>query len=30
MKPDEEISGAQAIAIGHDVLGDVFPAMRTP
>ena len=26
--PDAEITGAQAIAMGHDMLGDLFPAMR--
>jgi phospholipase C len=27
--PDAVITGAQAIAIGQEVLGDLFPAMRT-
>jgi len=27
VKPDEQITGSQAIAILHDVLGDIFPAM---
>ena len=29
VSPDAEITGAQAIAIGHDVLGDLFPSMRS-
>ena len=29
IKPDQELTGAQAIAITHDALGDLFPAMRT-
>jgi phospholipase C len=29
IQPDQEISGAEAISITHEVLGDVFPAMRT-
>ena len=28
LDPDAVITGAEAIAIGHDVLGDIFPAMR--
>lgn len=28
IKPDEQITGAQAIAISHEALGDLFPAMR--
>jgi phospholipase C len=28
LPPDAVITGAQAIAIGHEVLGDLFPAMR--
>ena len=27
--PDAVITGAQAIAMSHDVLGDLFPAMRS-
>ena len=29
VSPDAVITGAQAITIGQDVLGDLFPAMRT-
>ena len=29
VSPDAEITGAEAIAIGHDVLGDLFPSMRS-
>jgi phospholipase C len=29
LPPDKVITGAEAIAIGHEVLGDLFPAMRT-
>jgi hypothetical protein len=29
LPPDAVITGAQAVAIGHEVLGDLFPAMRT-
>jgi phospholipase C len=28
LKPEEPITGGQAVAIGHEVLGDLFPAMR--
>ena len=28
IKPDETITGADAIALGHEALGDVFPGMR--
>jgi phospholipase C len=28
LPPDAVITGAQAIAIGQEVLGDLFPAMR--
>jgi phospholipase C len=28
IKPEDTITGAQAIAIGHETLGDIFPAMR--
>jgi phospholipase C len=28
LKPEDPITGAQAIAIGHEILGEVFPAMR--
>jgi hypothetical protein len=28
LKPEDTISGADAIAIGHEVLGELFPAMR--
>ena len=27
--PDAVITGAEAIAMGHDILGDLFPAMRS-
>ena len=27
--PDAEITGAEAITIGHDILGNLFPAMRS-
>jgi phospholipase C len=27
--PNAVITGAEAIAIGHEVLGDLFPAMRS-
>jgi phospholipase C len=27
--PDQELTGVQAIAISNEVLGDLFPAMRT-
>jgi phospholipase C len=27
--PDAEITGAQAVAVGQEVLGDLFPAMRS-
>jgi len=29
LKPDEEITGSRAIALAHEVAGDLFPAMRT-
>jgi phospholipase C len=29
LPPDAVITGAEAIAIGHEVLGDLFPAMRS-
>jgi phospholipase C len=29
LQPNAEITGAQAMALAHDVLGDLFPAMRT-
>jgi hypothetical protein len=28
IKPDDTITGAQGLAIGHEVLGDLYPAMR--
>ncbi len=28
IKPDDTLTGADAIALGHEALGDVFPAMR--
>jgi hypothetical protein len=28
VEPDAVITGAEAIAIGQDALGDLFPAMR--
>jgi len=28
IKPEDPITGAQAIAIGHETLGELFPAMR--
>jgi phospholipase C len=28
LKPEEPLTGGQAVAIGHEVLGDLFPAMR--
>ena len=28
IKPEDTITGAHAIAIGHETLGDIFPAMR--
>ena len=28
IKPEDTITGAHAIAIGHEILGDIFPAMR--
>jgi phospholipase C len=28
LKPEDPITGSQAIAIGHDILGELFPAMR--
>ena len=28
IKPEDTITGAHAIAIGHEVLGEIFPAMR--
>jgi phospholipase C len=28
LAPGDTISGSQAIAIGHEVLGELFPAMR--
>jgi phospholipase C len=28
IKPDDTITGAQAIAIGHEALGELFPSMR--
>ena len=29
IKPEDTITGAEAIAIGHEILGDVFPACAT-
>ena len=29
MSPDAVITGAEAIAMGQDVFGDLFPAMRS-
>ena len=29
VSPDAMITGAEAIAMGQDVLGDIFPAMRS-
>jgi phospholipase C len=26
--PEDTITGSQAIAIGHDILGELFPAMH--
>ena len=28
LKPEDTITDAHAIAIGHEILGDIFPAMR--
>ena len=28
LKPEDTITGAHAIAIGHEILGDIFPTMR--
>jgi phospholipase C len=28
IKPEDTITGAQGIAIGHEILGELFPAMR--
>lgn len=28
IKPDAPVTGAQAVAIAHEILGDVFPNMR--
>jgi phospholipase C len=28
IKPEDTITGTQGLAIGHDILGDLFPAMR--
>ncbi len=28
IKPEDTITGSQAVTIGHDVLGELFPAMR--
>jgi phospholipase C len=30
MKPEQEITGSQALAMTREVLGDLFPAMRAP
>ena len=29
IKPADSITGAHAIAVGHEILGDVFPRMRS-
>ena len=29
-EPDAVLTGAEAISIGQETLGDLFPAMRTP
>jgi hypothetical protein len=29
IKPEDTITGAQAVAIGHEILGELFPAIST-